>query len=190
MTEAITIQESARLIELEDIIERGVKTFIHVGEALAEIRDKRLYRIQYETFEAYCKDEWEISRQSAYDLIATSKVAANVQEVGQITREQARPLAALKEPAQQREALASATKASGGNPTVTHVEAAVEEIKNKVNRLDPAQARSLPEIQLSKEGQAAVEQAGKDSETLWSLKFHWKKATKKERAAFREFIAD
>jgi len=44
-----------RLAELETVIERGLATFVEVGEALLEIRDSRLYRIEHETFEAYCR---------------------------------------------------------------------------------------------------------------------------------------
>ena len=47
--------EVARLAELELVIERGQKAFVAVGNALAEIRDQRLYRETHATFEAYCK---------------------------------------------------------------------------------------------------------------------------------------
>lgn len=60
MIKALTIQESTRLVELEEIIERGVTTFIKVGEALAEIRDKELYLVEYKTFEDYCREEWDM----------------------------------------------------------------------------------------------------------------------------------
>lgn len=129
-TESISLPESARLVELEEIIEKGVSTFIKVGEALAEIRDKKLYRVSHGTFEEYCKEEWQISRRSAYDLISTSSAAQNVQEVAQITREQARPLAKLKEPAQQRAAIAVAVEsANGTQPTTAQVESAVEQVQ-------------------------------------------------------------
>jgi hypothetical protein len=37
--------------------------------ALAEIRDNRLYRAEYKTFEEYCKSKWGWKRQRAYELI-------------------------------------------------------------------------------------------------------------------------
>ena len=54
---------SGRLAELEAIIETGTQTFVEVGNALLEIRKRRLYREQgYKTFEDYCWDggtEWD-----------------------------------------------------------------------------------------------------------------------------------
>lgn len=72
MSEAITIQESARLVELEDVIERGLSNFIKVGEALLEIRESRLYRTDYETFEDYCREEWQMSYWYATKTIASA----------------------------------------------------------------------------------------------------------------------
>ena len=47
----ITLDESRRLVELEKTIEHGLKTFLEVGAALAEIRDKKLYRVEHSTFD-------------------------------------------------------------------------------------------------------------------------------------------
>lgn len=41
---ALTTTETERLTDLETTIERGLKTFVEVGQALMEIRDGRLYR--------------------------------------------------------------------------------------------------------------------------------------------------
>jgi len=55
-----TLEVTGRtLTELEGIIERGQQTFVEVGQALLEIRDRRLYREQgHRTFEAYCQKRW------------------------------------------------------------------------------------------------------------------------------------
>jgi hypothetical protein len=50
--------EECRLLVLEEIIERGERTFIEVGKALAEIRDTRLYRKTFKSFEDYCQERW------------------------------------------------------------------------------------------------------------------------------------
>lgn len=65
----------SRLVELEAVIERGLTTFIEVGQALMEIRDQRLYRAEYATFEDYCSKRWLISRPRAYQLMDAAKVA-------------------------------------------------------------------------------------------------------------------
>jgi hypothetical protein len=51
-------QERSRLLALEETIARGRRLVQEVLEALFEVRDRRLYREQYPTFEAYCKEKW------------------------------------------------------------------------------------------------------------------------------------
>jgi len=79
MNAIITTDTERSLDELETIIEHGITTFVEVGMALAEIRDRRLYAPQgYDTFEAYCHDRWNLSRPHAYRLIDASHVATVV----------------------------------------------------------------------------------------------------------------
>jgi hypothetical protein len=66
----ITLAESKRLIELEKIIEAGQQTFVEVGIALTEIRDARLYKSDYSTFEEYCRKKWNFTRQYVNQIIA------------------------------------------------------------------------------------------------------------------------
>lgn len=105
--EALTVPEVDRKAQLEATIERGMQTFVEVGLALMEIRDGRLYRAEFGTFEEYCQERWGWGRAHAYRLIDAAQVVENVsnwrQNVAPATESQARPLAALP-PAQQREA--------------------------------------------------------------------------------------
>lgn len=74
-------------------------------EALAEVRDSYKHRFSslgYKDFSDYCKTKWGMSRRNAYDLMGTAEVTRNVQEVAQISREEARPLTRLETPEQQR----------------------------------------------------------------------------------------
>ena len=101
---AITFCE--RLEQCEAVIERGLQTFVDVGNALLEIRDNRLYRSGYSTFEDYCRDRWGFSRIHAHRLIQAAEVTGNLLPIGNIlpaTESQVRPLTSL-EPEQQREA--------------------------------------------------------------------------------------
>jgi hypothetical protein len=67
---------SARLIELEGIIERSNENFFHVaGSALAEIQAKKLYRPEYRSFASYVKKRFGFSRQHAYRAIDYAKNA-------------------------------------------------------------------------------------------------------------------
>lgn len=70
--------ESERLGRLEATIESGLQTFHEVGSALLEIRDSRLYRAEFSTFEDYCRDRWDMSRPRAYQLIDAAQVVASL----------------------------------------------------------------------------------------------------------------
>jgi hypothetical protein len=46
------------------------------GEVLAHVRDTRLYKRDFKTFEAYCRERHSISRSRAYQLIALTQPQA------------------------------------------------------------------------------------------------------------------
>jgi len=75
--EVVTVDEF-RLAELEDIIGTGMRSFVEVGNALAEVRDGGLYRSHYRTFEAYVADRWGWTRSAAYKYIDAAEVQDNV----------------------------------------------------------------------------------------------------------------
>lgn len=105
VTGGFTAVEEARLGDLEAVVARGQDVFVEVGNALAEIRDSKLYRAQYATFDDYCRMRWNFSRQRAYQLITAAAVVANVSTTVDIlpgTERQARALSRL-EPGEQRE---------------------------------------------------------------------------------------
>lgn len=79
---ALTVNEWARLEACEKSIEQGIAVFVEVGRALTEIRDSKLYRAGHKTFEAYCKDRWEIGRSRAYELIDQAKVTETLSAAG------------------------------------------------------------------------------------------------------------
>jgi hypothetical protein len=74
----LTPDEHARLEAHEATIAAGLKTFIEVGNALLAIRDQRLYRGSFGTFEEYCLQRWGISRPRAYQLMDASQVIRNL----------------------------------------------------------------------------------------------------------------
>lgn len=95
----LSAAESSLLIKAEATIQAGLDTFVEVGEALAEIRDSRLYRDKHSTFEAYCRERWGMQRAQAYRLIESAEVVAALSPIGDtppITNEaQARALAPI-----------------------------------------------------------------------------------------------
>jgi hypothetical protein len=90
----------SRLLQLEAIIQTQRGSFYKIGKALKEVRDDRLYHeLLFESFEAYLKSRWDMSRSHAYRLIDASRVIDNLSPMGDILPEnesQLRPLAALK----------------------------------------------------------------------------------------------
>lgn len=123
-TEAITIAESKRLIELEALIAKGKQTFVEVGLALTQIRDCRLYRSDFDTFEAYCKKRWGFSRQYAHQIIsgvaAVKALPPNLSTMVD-TERQARALSKVP-PAKRAEVLEKA--AASGSVTAKSIKAA------------------------------------------------------------------
>ena len=80
----LTHHEERRLHECEVIITEGLNTFMEVGQALAEINNRRLYRSDFKTFEAYAHQRWGIKRQRAYELMGASEVSRNLSEISDI----------------------------------------------------------------------------------------------------------
>jgi len=64
--------ERELLQQHEAIIKTGLRTFLEVGVAFEEIRDRGLYR-EHGTFEAYCQKVWKISRTKAYRYLKASQ---------------------------------------------------------------------------------------------------------------------
>ena len=99
----LTSVERTALGENERIIENGLKSYHDIGRALVAIRDGRLYRDLYGSFEEYCQSKFGFVRQQAYRLINAAQVADNLQTTGSIpqTESQARELAVLPAEAQR-----------------------------------------------------------------------------------------
>ena len=130
---ALSIVESKSLSSLEQVIERGQKTFMEVGKALLVIQEQKLYRQDCKTFAEYCNVRWGFAKSRAYQMIDAAKVVGNVHQGGQIepptTERQARPLASLPA-AQQANAWADVVNecAERGEPITA---AAVVEVVEK-----------------------------------------------------------
>ena len=136
MNEALTVPEADQLDELETVIDRGIKTFAEVGAALLSIRDARLYRAEYGTFDQYCKSRWGINASRARQLIGAASVIENIQSVTIVTPQtesQSRPLASLppKDQPKAWEAANEKAEAEGRKVTAKDVEAEVRTIKTQ-----------------------------------------------------------
>jgi hypothetical protein len=104
--------------------------FYEVGAALRAIRDRRLYKAEFRSFEAYCADRWDLARTTAYQVIRASIAVDNVRDatpghVVPANEGQARPLTKLPAQAQREVWVVVVETAPGGRITARHVEQAV-----------------------------------------------------------------
>lgn len=178
--ELITTSEANRLCELERIIQKGKDTFVEVGTALSEIRDSRIYRATFKTFEEYCQNRWDFSRQYVNKIISAAEVVSKMETtVSKPTSErQVRELAKAPEedrPAAWERAQEIAKEEGKQKPAARHVEAAVMEVMPKEEPETVVVDGTTP---------TAAEEAERDSANLWLLKSTWKKTTKRDKSAF------
>lgn len=123
-----------RLEKLEQVVERGLATFVTVGRALMEIRDRRLYRETHSRFDDYCRDRFGIGRHYAYRQIRGAEVTATLADVDNCQQvdclpaneAQARPLTTLEPEEVRRAWLLAVELSDGGQPTSGDVKRAVE----------------------------------------------------------------
>lgn len=146
--------EAARLAELKAVVTDGLQTFVTVGQALAEIRDIRLYRQTHDTFEAFCADEWGLSRPRAYELINAASVTAAVSAMADTpaptNERQARELTGL--PADTAaEVMRKAHETTAGRVTAAAIRQVREDVAPKA---DPWAARIASELAASDESYA------------------------------------
>ncbi|MBW4458254.1 MAG: hypothetical protein KME55_39855 [Nostoc indistinguendum CM1-VF10] len=145
----LTEQEISDRLLLERKVERA---FFEAGKALAELRDRKLYRSTHKTFEEYCKQRFGYTRIAASYKIAAATVMDNLLTNGLQKEEIAtdelqtpkmltnglqilpnnerlvRPLASL-EPEVQREAWQKAVEEAGGKVPSGRI------VKNVVQRI-------------------------------------------------------
>lgn len=163
------------LEECETVIAAGLASFFDVGDALAEVRDSRLYRGTHETFEAYCSERWGFQASRARQLIAASETVTSVTALGAPAPKneaQARALNPVKaNPETAAEAMRKANEATGGDPTAADITAAVKEAQAKQKQkaedneaIRDLNAKHQPEGFDPKENERKLEERGKWSE--------------------------
>jgi hypothetical protein len=147
----LTPEEQAELARCEGVIRdqahRAFSAFLEVGWAMLEIRDKRLYRESFPSFDLYCLKRWGFKKSRTYQLMDAFKLVEELKASTTVelpaNEAQVRPLKALKAPEQQREAWAETVKDAGGEPiTAVMVEKAVARVKRKDTA--PASKASIP----------------------------------------------
>jgi hypothetical protein len=74
----LTAIERTRLAELESVVQTHLESFLTTGRALCEIRNRRLYRQEFATFEDYCVRRWGFGGAHGLDLVRSTEVAEHL----------------------------------------------------------------------------------------------------------------
>jgi hypothetical protein len=125
---ALDMDESRDLIALEKIVAKGLQTFAEVGDALAEIRDRKLYKIEHATFADYCKQKWKMSDRRARQLMDAAAVVFDIRKSGTtvpVLERQVRPLTSIPKEQHAEAWQAAVATSATGIPTAKEVEHAV-----------------------------------------------------------------
>lgn len=143
----LTEPEQADLARCEQIIERGIQSFVEVGTALIEVSDRRLYRQTHATFQEYVSDKWKMTARRAYQLCEAAEVVKSLPpEMCTIVHNegQARELARV-EPEQRAEVLAEVVKETSGKPTAKAIRVAITNRTPEVKSIRVDSIRVEPE---------------------------------------------
>ena len=131
--------EQTRLVELEEVVDRNVAAYVETGLALREIRDSRLYRETYDSFDLYCSERWGFRRIHAHYLIAEADVHQLVNT--SLNQAQARELVPLlDEPEKLQEVW---QEVSESEEKVT-----AKKIREKVREVKPPKPKPRPKGQM------------------------------------------
>jgi hypothetical protein len=149
---ALSVTETAKLENLEEVIDGGLKSFIEVGRALMEIRDGRLHRATHTTFADYCQERWGMSENYAFKHMAAAETVNIIERDAGCTNgtelpvneRQVRPLTRLPE-CQRASAWKEAKEASpNGKPTAAIVEQVVASRLPESDSVDDEEAEAKP----------------------------------------------
>ena len=143
-------------------IREGLDSVFKTGEKLIRIRDEKLYRDEYGTFEDFCKAEYDMSRSRAYQLIDAAKIRKSLPASTMVDTERAaRQLKSVPE-SERKEVLARAEKS--GEVTAASIKEAAKPVE-KVIDLDK-EGNAIPECIV--EDWTHADQVGKEIYSLLS----------------------
>lgn len=135
MEDLLSPVEREEFSSLIHVVRVGVENFYEAGRALTIIRDKRLYREKYDTFESFCLMEFKMSKSYAHRIIIGCHTIDQIENaVAPSSERVARELNKAPPPTQKRiwkRALEISPK-----PSVSVVHEATMEIAPEVNHQD------------------------------------------------------
>jgi hypothetical protein len=131
-------EERTLYLELMAVVQKNWDSWIEMAEALAKIRDLRLYREEFASFEEFCKQRFGMTRSRAYQLIQSAEILEGLPPNVPKPRTEAVVRVLAKAPQSKRPAV---MQKAGPAATAREVEAIINprlESKAFVGRLDEA----------------------------------------------------
>lgn len=185
---------------LKDKIRTWWEDRFKVGEALREIRDKKLYRDEHETFEAFCQAEYGFERAHAYRLIGFAEVKETIQmsPMGDKIQNERQASALAPVPVGQREEVIEKAAEKGPVTAKTITEAVREVVKSEPPK--EAKVEAKQEKHYDKTGYLIPDSILADWQEaesfrsilaqLQAIKLQVEKAVEKDELIFREIGQD
>ncbi len=133
------------LAECEIIIDKALSNFVHVGNAIKKINDKKLYKITHKSFSLYCEERLGLKRRTAYQKIDVAEVFENVRNcahIDPVNENQVKQLLPLKTIELQQKAWKNTVANMDENkvaPTANDVKKAVDLIRSANGTRDRAE---------------------------------------------------
>ena len=135
LTDKLNEDERLRWTELNEVVKKGLKGLLAAGQALVEIRDRRLYREEFGTWESYCRDMLGYSKAQANRLISGAEVLTDLAPIGAkmmpARESHLRELARLPEPELRVEAWQNVLNEPNSDVTASTVRKAVSTVRKK-----------------------------------------------------------
>jgi hypothetical protein len=150
-----TPEEKADFKRFNKIVEKGVKAFWEVGEALGEIKEAKLWKAGgYKSWDEYVRAVGGMSRGHAHRLLEATEFVNFLKtsprgDVLPAMEAQVRPILSLPDNEQRAEAWSTAIKASEGQqPTGPQVRKVVFEILHPDNGEEKPRSRGQQRVEL------------------------------------------
>ncbi len=152
---SVTPEEKAEFKRQHKVVENGVKAFWQVGQALAVIKARSLWRAGgHKSWDAYCRSVAGMSRGHAHRLLGAAGFLEILKtsprgDVFPMMEAQVRPLLRLPDPEQQVTAWVTAVeRAEGGQPSAPDVKKVVLEILHPEGPVEKPTSRAQQRFDL------------------------------------------
>jgi hypothetical protein len=78
----LTVEEREDLVRLEGVVRKNARYFQEFVKALAEIRDRRLWRESFPNFGAYCQERFNFKKRQGDALVQAARVVVECEQAG------------------------------------------------------------------------------------------------------------